>query len=67
MSLTGANKTFITNRSLDETGSKRAMEAGIQSSAGNVSGEAMLDFYSLMKNNENGEAKYAGKGSVEVH
>ena len=45
MSLTGANKTFITNRSLDETGSKRAMEAGIQSSAGNVSSEAMLAFF----------------------
>ena len=67
MSLTGENKTFITNRSLDETGSKRAMEAGMQSSTGNVSSEAMLDCYSLMKNNENGETKYAGKGSVEVH
>ena len=43
------------------------MEAGIQSSTGNVSSEAMLDFYSLMKNNKNGETKYAGKGSVEVH
>jgi hypothetical protein len=66
MSLTVENKTFII-RSVDETESKRAMEAGIQSSTGNVSSQAMLDFYSLMKNNENGEAKYAGKGSVEVH
>ena len=33
----------------------------------NVGSEAMPDFYSLMKNEKNGESKYAGKGSVEVH
>ena len=43
MNLTGENMTFITNRSLDETGKKRAMEARMQSSTGNVSSEAMLD------------------------
>jgi hypothetical protein len=68
MSLTVENKTFITNRSVDQTESKRAMGAGIpEISTVNVGSEAMPDFYSLMKNNKNGETKYAGKGSVEVH
>ena len=49
MSLTVENKSFITNRLVDETESKRAMDAGIQSPTGNVSSEATIDFYLLMK------------------
>ena len=67
MNLTGENMTFITNRSLDETGKNEQWKQGCNHQQGTSAAKRCSIVYSLMKNNKNGENKYAGKGSVEVH